>query len=268
MFLLWLCVISTSLNTILYKKIRIRSIPYTNFVIAEKISDFSDQVFYTSNVDHLTSDFNSISSIEKEKDKYKIKIGNYYICRDDELTCGSTPKHDICMNSDNQEIDCRECKMKSIKLCEKNPSLWEIERKPLGFIIKSKDMCLTLDHKLILDKCKDRKDQLYGFEDYELMSCILGLNINKKPENYKDLLDKKKIEKLLDNIKDPKLKDEVKKDIEKKKDFEKYIKEKIPSIDKKPKIKKVWGNLWKYDFSGNNYNWKRPKLGFFCTKWF
>lgn len=268
MFLLLIGLLNTSIDTIIYKKVRIRSIPYTNLVITEKISDFSDQVFYTSNVDHITSDFNSISYIEKEKGKYKIKVGNFYICRDLEWTCGSTSRETVCMDKNNNEIDCKECKTKAIKQCEEDETLWTIERRPLGYIIKLDDKCLTLDYKLTLDKCEDRRSQLFGFEDYELMSCILSLNINKKPENYKDILDKKKLEKLIKEVKDPKLREEILKDTEKKEDFDKFIKDKIPFIENKPKMKKVWGSLWKSDYKRSPWNWKRPKLGFFCSKWY
>lgn len=259
--------IFASIDVLLNKRIRIRSIPYTDLIVAEKISEFSDQVFYTSDKSYPNAEFNEISVIEKDKDKYRIKVGNFYICRSESSTCGSTPQKNVCMDINNNRIDCVECETKAIMACTDNITLWDIKRVPLGYNIVTDNRCLTLGFRLKLTTCKETKDQLFGFEDYELISCLLNISLNKKPENLKDLFLMKNLSKLIDKLDDPSLKKQLKDKNEKEKDVNSFLKSKYPDIDNKPEMKRLWGNLWKWDYKRPSWNWRRYKLKMFCTKW-
>ncbi|EOB12332.1 hypothetical protein NBO_462g0001 [Nosema bombycis CQ1] len=259
----------SDLDFILYKKVRIRSIPYSNLVLTEKISDFSKNVFYTSDEDHLTSDFNDISRIEKIKDKYKVKIGNFYVCKGQTWRCSRTSSNDrVCIDKNNNEVDCEMCRIKAIEQCEKDIDLWDIERTSLGFVIKYEDSCLTLGHQLKLQSCEDNKNQLFGFEDYEMMSCLLKLSNKSKPENYKDLLDVKKLDKMIKEIKSPALKKALLKKKNKKENFDDFVEKEMPELKDKPKMKRMWGSLWDSNFKRPNFDWNYPEMKFFCSKWF
>ncbi|KAK6089718.1 hypothetical protein P3W45_001220 [Vairimorpha bombi] len=268
MILFLICINSYELDLIVNKKILIHSIPYSNFILAENISDFSKNIFHTKNSNYNLKEYNKISRLEKFNDKYKIKIGNYYVCQNPNMICNYNSENKICKDAKFNEIDCDVCKNKSIESCDTDIDLWNIEKTYLGYIIRRKDVCFTLGFKLFLDTCKDSKNQLFGFEDYELLSCIENFNPNKKPETNKELIDSIKMKQNLKNLKkvDPEKFNKVSEDIEKQKNVDKALEEIIPGIKNKKKMKKLWSKLWNYGFGG--YHWPNGfKFKMFCAKW-
>ncbi|EEQ82710.1 hypothetical protein NCER_100527 [Vairimorpha ceranae BRL01] len=256
-----------SLDLLLNKKILIRSIPYVNFIIAEDISDFSLNVFHTKNLDHISTGYNKIALLEKDNNKYKIKIGNYYICQNKDEICNYNPPDKKCLDKNFNKIDCDVCRNKTIKACDKQVDLWDIELTSLGYIIKQNDQCLTIGFKLLLDECKESKSQLFGFEDYELMSCVENFNFKKDPQTRKEAIDLIKMNKLAQQLakNNPKINKKLN-DKKKEEAIDEVLKNLIPDIENKPKMKKLWKNLWNYDFKG----WSLPKgfkLKMFCSKW-
>ncbi|WUR04457.1 polar tube protein 5 (PTP5) [Vairimorpha necatrix] len=263
MFLFLYYIFGYNINKIVNKKILIRSIPYDNYIIAEDISDFSPNVFHTKNILHDLQGFNKISMLEQQDNKYKIKIGNYYLCHDPTVVCNFTDGK--CTDNEYKQIDCDVCRNKFIKVCNNDPELWEIERTFFGFNIRQKNKCLTLGYKLLLSECNGHKNQIFGFEDYELMSCFENFNFDKKPTTRKEEIKLAKMKKLLKQV-EKKNPEKVKKILNDKKTEDEVLEKLVPGIKDKPKMKKMWGSLWNYSFKGislpNGYKFKM-----FCTKW-
>jgi hypothetical protein len=268
MILFLICISSYQIDIIINKKILIHSIPYKNHILSENLSDFSPNVFHTKNLSYNMKGFNKISLIEKFNDKYRIKIGNYYVCENRNITCNYNSDTKLCMDDKYKEIDCDVCRTKTIKYCGSSKDLWDIERSSLGYLIRRQDMCFTLGFKLYLDTCRETKDQLFGFEDYELMSCLENFNPNKKLETRKDFIDSKKTKmnmKFLEKN-DPEKYNKLTQNLEKRKYADTALEEIIPGIKKKKKMKKLWGKLWKHGFGG--YHWPNSmKIKMLCTKW-
>lgn len=362
----------TYLDSLINRKLLLRSIPYLDFIVTENLSDFSDNVFHLQNTTLPFVGFNKTSYIEKYSDLYKLKIGNYYVCVDknrycnptsdkNSLTNGNSNNKDFDLNNENSDkadhdsngeifkkddntfksfddiggnnnlndkyidkikntksennnnlnkssdlkennffnqnfnnsndkiknngkfkikqnkclnekyeiVNCDICKTNLIQTCSSTQDLWQIEYVNTGFIIKQDTKCLTIGYKLFLDDCKTFKNQIFGFEDYELQNCVENKLKDRKPETKTELIDQIKTDKLIDKLKkiDPEKANEFKQK-KKAKDIDDKLEAIMPGIKDKPEMKRLWGNLWKYNYSGWSFPKNKLSMKMFCTKWF
>ncbi|KAF7682580.1 hypothetical protein TCON_2198 [Astathelohania contejeani] len=226
----------TELDAYNGRKLNILFSKFNHYKLGIRYGYNSDQIIAISKyLDPALYNFNDASYIFRWEGKYRIKLGDYYLCNENSI----------------------------LIVCTDEISLWEIIPQKFGYNIMKDNKCLTKTSgiKVLLEDCHSKNDsQILIFQIVpEIMEC-LNISGSAIPLPLVDDSKKKYIENEIEKLPEP-IREDILPLVAEVNDsnFEKMINKKFPKIKNKTKSKKRLKAMW-------NFHIKKKHLGVFNSQ--